>query len=155
MLNYITLFSWVPKSLQKATAATKLKDAFFLEERLWYYFANKGPSSQSYDFSSSYVWMWELDHKENWALKNWCFWTVALEKTLERPLDCKEIKPVSPKGNKSWVFTGILLLKTHAEVEVPILWLPDMKNWLIGKYPDAGKDWRQEEKVTAEDEMVG
>ena len=114
------------------------------------YFADKGPSSESYGFSSSHVWMWELDHKESWAPKNWCFWTVVLEKTLESPLDCK-IKPVSPKGNKSWMFNG----RTDAEDEAPILWPPDMKNWLIWKDPDAGKDWGQEEKGTTEDEMVG
>ena len=95
--------------------------------------------------------MWELDHKESWALKNWCFWPVVLEKTLESPLDCKEIKPVNPKGNQSWIFTG----KTDAEAEAPILWPPDAKNWLIGKDPDAGKDWRKEEKGTTQDEMVG
>ena len=117
-----------------------------------HYFVNKGPSSQSYGFSSGHVWMWELDYKkESWALKNWCFWTVVLEKTLESPLDCKEIKPVHSKGNQSWIFIG----RTDAEVETPILWPPDVKTWLIGKDPDAGKDWRQEEKGTAEDEMVG
>ena len=100
--------------------------------------------------SSSHVWMWELDHKESWVLENWCFWTVVLEKTLESPLDCKEIKPVHPKGNKSWIFIG----RTD-EAETPILWPPDVKNWLIGKDPDAGKDWRQEEKGTREDEKVG
>ena len=93
----------------------------------------------------------ELDHKESWALKNWCFWTVVLEKTLESPLDCKEIQPVHPKGNQSWIFIG----RTDAEAEAPILWPPDAKNWLMGKDPDAGKDWRQEEKGTIEDEMVG
>ena len=102
-------------------------------------------------FSSSHVWMWELDYKESWRLKNWCFWTMVLEKTLESPLDCKEIKPVHPKGNQSWTFIG----RTDAEAETPILWPPDAKNWLIWKDPDAGKDWRQEEKGTTEDEMVG
>ena len=92
-----------------------------------HYFAIKGPSSQSYGFSSSHVWMWELDHKESWALKNWCFWTVALEKILESPLDCKEIKPVNLKGNESWIFIG----RTDAEAEAPILWPPDRKSWLI------------------------
>ena len=116
-----------------------------------HYFANKGPSSQSYGFSSSHVWIWELDYKESWALKNWCFWTVVLDKTLESPLDCKEIKPVNPKGNQSWIFIG----RTDAEAEIPILWPPDAKNWLIGKDLDAGKDWRKEEKGTREDEMVG
>ena len=115
------------------------------------YFADKGPSSQSYDFSSSVVWMWQLDHKESWAPKNWCFWTVVLEKTLESPLDSKEIKPISHKGDQSWVFIG----RTDAEAETAVLWPPDVKNWLIGKDPDAGKDWRQEEKWTTEDEIVG
>ena len=116
-----------------------------------HYFANKGPSSQTYGFSSSQVWIWELDHKESCAPKNWCFLTVMLEKTLESPLDCKEIKPVNPQGNQSWIFIG----RTEAEAETPILRPPDGKSWLIGKDPDAGKDWRQEEKGTTEDEMVG
>ena len=111
--------------------------------------ADKGPSSQSYGFSSSHVWIWELDHKESWVQKNWCFWPVVLEKTLESPLDCKEIQPVHPKGDQSWVFIG----RTDAEGETPILWPPDMKSWLTGKDPDAGKDWRWEEKTT-EAEMV-
>ena len=106
-----------------------------------HYFANKGPSSQSYGFSRSYVWMWELDYKESWAPKNGCFWTVVLEKTLESPLDCKEIQPVHPKGDQSWVFIG----RTDVEAEALILWLPDAKRWLIWKDPDSGKDWRQEE----------
>ena len=95
--------------------------------------------------------MWELDHKEDWALKNWCFLTVVLEKTLKSPLDCKEIKPVNPKGNQSWVFIG----RTNAEAEAPTLWSPDEKNWLFGQDPDAGRDRRQEEKGTTKDEMVG
>ena len=95
--------------------------------------------------------MWELDHKEGWAPKNWCFQSVVLEKTLESPLELKEIQPVNPKGNQSWVLIG----RTDAETETLILWLPDVKNWLIWKEPDAGKDWRQEEKGTTEDEMVG
>ena len=95
--------------------------------------------------------MWELDHKEGWALKNWCFWTVMLEKTLESPLNSKEIKLVNWKGNQPWIFIG----RTDAEVEAPILWPSDAKNWLIEKHPDAGKDWRQEKKGTTEDEMVG
>ena len=109
------------------------------------------PSSQSYGFSSSHVWMWELDYSESWAPKNWCFWTVVLQKTLESPLDCKEIQIVHPKGNQSWIFIG----RTDAEAEAPILWPPDVKNWLIGKDADAGKDWRQEEKGMTEDEIVG
>ena len=111
---------------------------------------NKGLSSQGFGFSSSHAWMWELDYKESWALKNWCFWTVVLEKTLESPLYCKEIQRVHPKGDKSWVFIG----RTDAEAETPILWPPDVKRWLIWKDPDAGKDWGQEEKGTTEDEMV-
>ena len=111
-------------------------------------FANKGPYSQSYGFSSSHVQMWELDHKEGWALKNWCFWTVVLEKTLESPLDSKEIKPVNPKGNQPWIYIG------RTDAEAPILWPPDAKNLLIGKDSDGGKDWRQKEKVVAEDQMV-
>ena len=102
-------------------------------------------------FSSSHVWMWELDHKESWVPKNWCFWTVVLEKTLESPLDCKEIQPVHPKGDQSWWFTG----RTDAETEAPVLWPLVVKNWLIGKDSDAEKDWREEEKGTTEDEIVG
>ena len=105
-----------------------------------HHFANKVSSSQSYGFSSSHARMWELDHKEGWAPKNWCFQTVVLEKTLESPLDCKEIKPVHPKGNQSWIFIG------RTDAEAPIVWLPDANSWFIGKDPDAGKDWRQEEK---------
>ena len=137
----------------------KLKDTCSLEEnydqhrqhikKQRHYFANKGPSSQSYGFFSSHVWMRGLDYKESWVL-NWCFWSVALEKTLESPLDCKEIQPVHPKGNQSLIFIG----KTDAEAETPILWPPDVKNWLIGKDPDVGKDWRQEKKRMTEDEMV-
>ena len=112
---------------------------------------NKGLFSQSYGFPSHHVWIWELDHKESWALKDWCFWAVVLEKTLESPLDCKEIKPVNPKGNQSWIFIG----RTDAEAETPILWPPNAKNCLTGKEFDAGKDWRQEEKGTIEDEMIG
>ena len=115
------------------------------------YFANKGPSSQGYGFSSGHVGMWELDCEESWALKNWCFWTVVLEKALESPLYYKEIKPVNPKGNQSWIFIG----RTDSKAETAILWPPDAKSWLIGKDPDAGKDWRQEEKGATEDEMVG
>ena len=95
--------------------------------------------------------MWKLDYKETWTLKNWFFWTVVLEKTLESPLDCKEIQPVHPKGNQSWIFIG----RTDAEAETPTLWSPDVKSWLTGKDPDAGKDWRQEEKGKIEDEVVG
>ena len=116
-----------------------------------HYFVYKGPYSQSCVFSSSHVWMWALDHKEGWALKNWYFQTVVLNKTLESTLDCKELKPVNPKGNQLWIFTG----RNDAESEAPILWPPDAKNLLIGKDPDDGKDWRQEEKGTTEDEMAG
>ena len=119
-------------------------------KRQRHYFANKGPSYQSYGFSSSHVWMWELDYKESWVPKNWCFWTVVLEKTPESPLDCKEIQPVYPKGNQSWVFIG----RTDVEAETPIFWPPDEKSWLIWKDPDAEKDWGQEKGMT-EDEMVG
>ena len=106
------------------------------------YIADKGPYSQSYGFSSSHVWMWDLDYKESWALKNWCFWTVVLEKTLESLLDCKEIQPANPKENQSWILTG----KADVEAETTILWPPDSKNWLIAKDPDARKDWRQEDR---------
>ena len=118
-------------------------------KRQKHYFANKGPSSQSYGLSSSHIWMWELDYKESWAQKNWCFWTVVLEKTLESPLDWKEVQPVHPK-DQSWVFIG----RTDTEAETPILWPPHAKTWLIGKDPDAGKDWGREEGTT-EDEMAG
>ena len=116
-----------------------------------HYFANKGPSGQGYGFSTGHVWMWELDCEEGWVLKNWCFWTVVLEKTHESPLGCKEIQPVHPKGDQSWVFIG----RTDAEAETPILWPPDAKSGLIWKDPDAGRDWGQEEKGTTKDEMAG
>ena len=116
-----------------------------------YHFADKGPCSQNYGFSSSPVLMWELDHKESWAPKNLYFPIVVLEKTLESPVDYKEIKSVNPKGNQPWIFIG----KSDAEAEAPILWPPDAKSRLIGKDPDAGKDWRQKEKRAVEDEMVG
>ena len=159
-----TLFSWAPKSLKKITedadCSHKVKRFLLLGRKaitnlgsilkskdknpsfLFTYFADKNPSIQSYGFSSSHVWMWKLDPKESWAQKNWCFWTVVLEKFLESPLDCKEIQPVHPKGNQSWIFIG----RTDVEAESPILWLPDVKNWLIVKDPDAGKDWSQEAK---------
>ena len=116
-----------------------------------HYFDDIGPSSQSYGFSSSHVLMWELDHKEGWVLKNWFFQTGVLEKALESPLDSKEIKPVNPRGNQSWIFIG----RTDAEAEAPILWLPDAKSQLIGKDLDDGKNWRQEVKGMTDDEMVG
>ena len=137
----------------------KLKDTCSLEEsnekprqyikKQKRYFANKGPYRQSCSFSSSHVQMWRLNNKV-WALKSWCFWTVVLEKTLESPMDYK-INPVNPKGNQSWIFIG----RTDAEAEAPILRPPDVKSWLVRKNPDAEKDWRQEEKGTTEDEMVG
>ena len=114
-----------------------------------HHFANKGPSSQSYGFSGSHVWMWELDHKEGSALRNWCFQTV--EKPLESHLDCKKSKSVHPKGNQLWIYIG----KTYAETEAPIVWASDVKSHLIGKDPDAGRDWGQKEKGTTEAEMVG
>ena len=139
----------------------KLKDICSLEEKQWYprqhiekqrhFFANKSPSSKSYGCSSStHIWMWELDNEKGWAPKNWCLQTVLLEKTLESPLDIMEIKPVHSKGNQPWIFTG----RTEAEAEAPVLWPPNAKSQLTGKDPDAGKDWRREEKRMAEDEMV-
>ena len=158
METVTALFSQAPKSLQMVTAAMKLKDNRFLKKsydqprqhikKQRRYFANKSPSSQSYDFSSSHVWMWELDHKEGWVPKNCCFWTVVLEKALESPLDWKEIKPVHSEGDQSWILIG------RTDAEAPILWSPDAKNWLTGKDPDAGKDWRQKKGMT-EDKMVG
>ena len=115
-----------------------------------YHFANKGPHNQYYGFSSIHVWMWKLDHKEGWALKNWRLWTVVLEKILESLLESKEIKPVNPKGNQPWIFIG----RTDGEAEASILWPPDAKNWLIGNDPDAGEDWGQEKGKT-ENEMIG
>ena len=115
-----------------------------------HYFANKGPSSKSYGFSSSHVWMWELNYKESWAPKNWCFWIVVLEKIFESLLGCREVQPVHPKGDQSWIFTR----RTDAEAETPTLWLLDAKSWLIRKDLDAGKDWRQEKGMT-EDETAG
>ena len=115
------------------------------------HFADKVPYCQSYGFSCSLLWMWELDHKEDWVVKNWCSWVVAPEKTLESPLDFKEINSVNPKRNQPWIILG----RTDAEAESPILWPPDVKNWLIGKYPNFLKDWRQKEKGSAEDRKVG
>ena len=157
-----TLFSWAQKSLQMVTEAMKLKDPLAPWKKIYdkprqhikkqrHYFSHKGSYSQSYGFSSSHVWMWELDHKEDWVLKNWCFRIVVLEKTFESPLDCKEIKPVNPKRNQPWILIG----RIDTEAEAPILWPPDGKSQLIGKDPDVGKDWRQEEKGVTEDEIVG
>ena len=146
------------KSLHMVTAAMKLTAPWKKSydqprqhiQKQRHCFANRGPSSQSYGFSSSHVWMWGLDYKESWVLKNWCFWTEVLEKTFKSAFDCKEIKAVNRKGNQSWIFIG----RTDAEAEAPILWLPDAKNWLIWKDPDSAKDWRQEEKGMTEDEVV-
>ena len=124
-------------------------DSIFKKQK--HYFANKGPSGQCYGLSSGHVWMWELDCEESWVPKNWCFWAMVLEKILESPLDCKEIQPVHPKGDKSWVFTG----RTDAEAETPVLWPPHANSWLIGKDCDAMRDWEQEEKGMTEDEMAG
>ena len=145
------MFWGAPKSMQMVTAAMKLKDLLLgrkvmtnldsIIKKQRHYFANKGPSSQAYGFSTSHVCIWEMDCKESWALKNWCFWIVVLEKTLERPLDCKEIQPVHPKGDQSWVFIG----RTDVKAETPNLWPSDAKSWLIGKDPDAGNDWRRKE----------
>ena len=146
-----TFFSWAPKSLQMVTAAMKLKDTPWKKihdqprqhiKNQRHYFVNKGPSSQSCGFSSSQVWMWELDCKESWSPKNWYFWTVVMEKTLVSPLDCQDIQAVYPEGNQSWIFIG----RNDGETETPILWPPNVKSWLIGKDPDAGKNWGQEEK---------
>ena len=135
-----TLFLVAPKSLQMVAAAMKLKDTPWKKsydqprqhiKKQRHYFANKGLSSQGYGFSSSQMWMWELHYKESWAPKNWCFWTVVLEKTIESPLDCKEIQLVHPKGNQSWIFIG----KIDAEAETPVLWPPHVKNWLVWKRP--------------------
>ena len=115
-----------------------------------HHFAKKDPYNQSYGFSSSHARMWELDHKAGWALKNWCFQIVVLEKTLESPLDYKEITAVNPKGSQFWIFIG----RTDAEAKAPVFWLPDVKSWLFGKNPDAGKEWRQKEKGMTEDELI-
>ena len=160
--HWQTVFSWVPKSLQMVDCSHEIKRHLLLGrktmtkprwhiEKQKHYFASKGLYSQSYGFSSSHVYMWELDHKEGWMSKNWCFWTVVLQMTLESLLDCKEIKPVSPKGNQ----TGIFIERTDAEAKSPVLLPPDEKSQLIGKDPDAGKAWGQEEKGVTEDEMVG
>ena len=143
------------------TAAMKLKDIYSWKKsynqprqhikKQRHDFVNKGPSSQGYGFSNSHVWMWDLDYKESWAPKNWCFWTVVLEKTLESLLDIKEIQPVHHRGNQSLILIG----RTSAKAETLIFWPPDVRSWPIGKDPDAGKDWGQEEKGMTEDEMVG
>ena len=155
-----TLFPWAPKSLQMVTAAMKLKDTPWKKsndkarkhiKKQRYYFTDKGPYSQNYSVSSSYMWMWELNHEKGWAPKKWCFWTIVLQKTFEGPLDCKENKPVNPQGNQSWIFT----VRSDAAAEAPkfghLMWRTDS----FEKNPDPGKDWRQEEKGTTEDEMNG
>ena len=156
--NFIFLDS---KSLWTVTATMKLKDTWSLEEsydkprqhikKQKHHFADKCPSSQSCGFSSSYVWMWELDHKDSWAPKNWCFGSVMLEKTFESALDCEDIKPVNLIRNQSWIFIG----RIDAKAEAPILWPPVAKIWLTGQDPEAEKDWGPEEKEATEDEMVG
>ena len=155
------LFWGAPKSLQMVTETMKLKDltpwkksydqTFQHIKKQRHYLANKCSFSQSYVFSSSHIWMWKLEYKESWVPEHWCLWTVVLEKTLESLLDYKEFQPVHPKGSQSWIFIG----STDAEAETPILWPSDMKNWLIWKDPDAGKDWRQEEKQMTENGMFG
>ena len=157
-----TLFFGAPKSLLFVTAAMKLKDTFSLEEKLWQprqHINRDIALPTNICLAKAMIFpvvmygdeSWAIKKAESWAPKNWCFWTVVLEKTLESPLDSKEIQPVHPKGNQSWIFIG----RTDAEAETPILWPPDAKNWLIRKVPVAGKDWRQEEKGMTEDEMVG
>ena len=143
--QWLILFFWAPKLLQMVTAAMKLKDAYSLEGKLWHprqhikkqrhYVANKGPPCQGYGFSSSHVWMWELDYKESWGPKYWCFWTVVLEKTLENPLDCKKIQPVYPKGDQSWVCIGRLMLKLKLQYFGHLMWRADSleKILMLGK----------------------
>ena len=143
--------AWFLNEIKRHSLGKKLDKPRQHIKKQRHYFAYKGPSSQSYGFSSSHVWMWELDHKESWVLKNRCFWTVVLEKTLKSPLDCREIQPAHPKGNQSWIFIG----STDAKAKTPILWPSDMKNWFIWKDPDSGKDWGQAEEGTTEGEMVG
>ena len=116
-----------------------------------HYFSIKIPSSEGSGFPSGHIWMWDLDYKESWAQKNWCFWTVVLEKAFKSPLDCKEIQPVHLKGDQSWVFIG----RTDVEAETPILWLPDAKSWVVWKDSDVVKDWGQEKEGMAEDDMFG
>ena len=154
-----TLFSWAPNHCRcwlqpwnsKTLAPSKKSydNPIQCIKKQRHYFTNNVPYGQSYCFSTSHVWMWVLDHKEGWEWKIWCFWTVVLEKTLESPLDFKQIKPANPKGNQPWVFIG------RSDAEAPILWPPNAKSQLIGKDPDAGEDWGQEEKGTKEDEMAG
>ena len=158
--QWLTLFFWAPKSLQIVIAAMKLRHLLLGKKVMTNLdsilkrditLPTKVRLVKVMGFSSGRVWMWELDCKESWAPNYWCFWTVVLEKTLQSPLECKEIQLVHPEGDQSWVFIG----RTDVEAETPILWPPDTKSWLIGKDPDAGKDWGQEEKGMTEDEMVG
>ena len=136
----------------KATCSLEgsMKNLDSILKKQRHHFVNKGPYSESYGFSSSHIQMWELGHKEGWVPKNWCFWTMVLEKTPESSLDCEEIKSVNPEGNQPWIFIG----RTDAAAETPSLWAPEAKSHLIGKDPDAGKNWGQEKRVT-EAEMVG
>ena len=153
------LFSWAPKSLQTHDCSHEIKRRLLLGRKVMTNLDSVLKSRDITRLTKAHivkailfpVVMWELDHTEGWVPKNWCFWTVVLEKTLESLWDCKEIQPVHPKGDQSWLFTG----RTDVEAETPILWPPDVKSWLIWKDPDAGKDWRQKEKGTADDEMVG
>ena len=145
-------FSYLGHGISLHSCSSKAQPLLLtLDERYLYYFANKGTSSQGYGFSSSHVWMWKSGCEESWALKNWCFWTVVLEKTLESPLDCKEIQLVPSKGDQPWDFFG----RNDAKAETPVLWPPHAKSWLIGKDSDPGRNWGQEEKGTTEDEMAG
>ena len=166
--QWLTLFFWAPKVTADGDCNHEIKRRLLLgrqvmtnldsilksrdkKKRQRHYFSNKGLSSQGYGFSSSHVWMWELDCEEGWVLKNWCFWTVVLEKTLESPLDCKEIQPVHSEGDQPWDFFG----GNDPEAETPVLWPPHVKSWLIGKDFDAGRDCGQEKKGTNEDQMAG
>ena len=153
-----TLYSWTTKITVDGECSYEIERHLFLGrkdkprqciKKQKHHFANNGSYRQNYSFSSSHVRMSELDHKEGWAPKNWCFWTVVLEKTVESPLDSKEPKPVNAKGNQSWISIG------RTDAKAPILWPPDAKSWLIGKDPDAGKDWRREEEGSTEDMMAG
>ena len=151
ILPYLVTYNW-PKCAEihviilSSQRKRRIKDISFFDQG----YAVRH-TQNTHGFSSSHVWMWELDYKESWAPKNWCFWIGVLERTLESFLDCKKIKAVNPKGNQSWIFNG----RTEAEADAPQLWPSDAKNLLIWKDPDAGRDWRQEEKGMTEDEMVG
>ena len=145
----VIIFFWFPTILQSHSNQNSMVLAWNQEHGSME--QNSDPRNKLLHIWSTNVWMWELDCEESWALKNWCFWTVVLEKTLESPLDCKEIQLVHSKGNQSWMFIG----RIDAKAETPILWPPHVKSWLIGKVSDAGRDWGQEEKGTAEDEVAG